>query len=172
MTSIKSMKIIKNTTQLVAGLAATLLASLSSAQEYVSIEMEIDVNASAEHTWDVVGDYCAITDWLNLSCEITSGNGGIGTVRSLLDGRILEIMVAETELSYGYTQPNVPGEFYNLYHGFMEARPVSANSSKLIYTLMLDVSNMEDQAAKDADVARRRATFERALATMKEMAES
>jgi hypothetical protein len=48
---------------------------------------------------------------------------------------------------------------------------VDANSSKLIYTLMLYVSNLADQAAKDADVTRRRATFERALASMKEIAE-
>ncbi len=162
----------KRTLQLLCAATAAFLSTLSLAQEYVSIEMEIDVNASAEDTWAAVGDYCAISEWLNLSCEITSGDGGIGTVRSLLDGRILEIMVAETELSYGYTQPNVPGEFYNLYHGFLEARPVTANTSKLLYTLMLDVSNMADQAAKDADVARRRATFERALATMKGMAES
>lgn len=140
------------------------------AQEYVTIEMEIDVAASAEDTWAAVGDFCDISEWLNLSCEITSGEG-IGSVRSLLDGRITEVMVAQTELSYGYTMPNVPGEFYNLYHGFLEARPVDANNSKLLYTLMLDVSNMADQAAKDADVQRRRATFERALATMKGIAE-
>jgi hypothetical protein len=36
---------------------------------------------------------------------------------------------------------------------------------------MLDVSNLADQAAKDADVTRRRATFERALTSMKEIAE-
>lgn len=151
---------------------AFLYASLASAQaEYVSIEMEIDVNASAEDTWAAVGDYCAISEWLGIDCEITSGDGGIGTVRSLVGGRIIEVMVAETELSYGYTQPNVPGEFYNLYHGFMEARPVTDETSKLLYTLMLDVSNMENQEAKDADVARRRATFERALGTMKAMAE-
>jgi hypothetical protein len=53
----------------------------------------------------------------------------------------------------------------------MEARPVSANSSKLLYTLILDVSNLEDQAAKDADAAGRRATFEGALASMKALAE-
>ena len=149
-----------------------LTAKLALAQaEYVTIEMEIDVAASAEDTWAAVGGYCAISEWLGLDCEITSGDGGIGSVRALLDGRIIEVMVAQTELSYGYTQPNVPGEFYNLYHGFMEARPVDANNSRLLYTLMLDVSNMPDQAAKDADVARRRATFERALGTMKELAE-
>lgn len=151
---------------------ALLVASLASAQaEYVTIEMEIDVAASAQDTWDAVGDYCTISEWLGIDCEITSGDGGIGTVRSLVGGRIIEVMVAQTPLSYGYTQPNVPGEFYNLYHGFLEARPVTANSSKLLYTLMLDVSNMADQAAKDADVARRRASFERALGNMKEMAE-
>lgn len=62
-------------------------------------------------------------------------------------------------------------EFYNLYHGFMEARPTGANSSKLLYTLILDVSNLADQAARDADITRRRATFERALGNMKALTE-
>lgn len=139
--------------------------------EYVTIEMEINVDRPAEDVWARIGDYCGISDWLNIDCTITSGDGGIGTVRSLANGRITEVLVAKTPLSYGYTQPAVEGSFYNLYHGFLEARPAGDNSSRLLYTLMLDVSNMADQAAKDADVNRRRATFERALATMKEMAE-
>ena len=57
-------------------------------------------------------------------------------------------------------------------HGFLEARPVDAKSSKLIYTLMLDVSDKADQAAKDADVAGRRKQFEAALANMKKIAEA
>ncbi|GAB5498350.1 MAG: hypothetical protein PsegKO_06610 [Pseudohongiellaceae bacterium] len=149
-----------------------LLASFAAySQEYVTIEMEIDVAAPADEVWASVGDYCHISDWLGLDCAITSGDGGIGSVRSLLDGRIIEVMVAQTPLSYGYTQPNVPGEFYNLYHGFLEARPVSANRSRLLYTLMLDHSNLPDAAAKQADIERRRGTFERALASMKEIAE-
>jgi hypothetical protein len=151
---------------------AILLSSYTLAQEYVTIEMEIDVASSAEQTWAAVGDYCDISEWLGIDCTITSGEGGIGTVRVLASGRITEVLVAQTPLSYGYTQPAVEGQFYNLYHGFMEARAVDANSSKLIYTLMLDVSNLADQAAKDADVTRRRATFERALASMKEIAEN
>lgn len=151
---------------------ALLLSSHLHAQEYVTIAMEIDVARSAEQTWAKVGaDYCAISQWLGIDCTISAGDGGIGTVRVLAGGRITEIMVAHTPLSYGYTQPAVQGEFYNLYHGFMEARPVDANNSKLLYTLLLDVSNLADQAAKDADVARRRATFERALGNMKAMAE-
>ncbi|MDO9476384.1 MAG: SRPBCC family protein [Pseudohongiella sp.] len=150
---------------------AILLSTTALAQEYVTIKMEVDVARSAEQTWAAVGDYCEISEWLGIDCAITSGDGGIGTVRVLASGRITEVMVAQTPLSYGYTQPAVEGQFYNLYHGFMEARPVDANSSKLIYTLMLDVSNLADQAAKDADVTRRRATFERALGNMKAMAE-
>ena len=146
-------------------------AAVMAQPEYVTIEMEIDVAKPATEVWVAVGEYCDISEWLSIDCVITSGEGGIGTVRVLAGGRVTEVLVAQTELSYGYTQPAVEGSFYNLYHGFMEARPVTATTSKLLYTLMLDVSNMADQAAKDADVARRRANFERALATMKGIAE-
>jgi hypothetical protein len=95
----------------------------------------------------------------------------MGTVRVLAGGRVTEILVAQTELSYGYTQPAREGQFYNLYHGFMEARPVSATSSKMLYTLTYDVSNLADQAAKDADIARRRAMFQTAIENLKKLAE-
>jgi hypothetical protein len=141
--------------------------------EYVRIEMEIDVDKPAAEVWDTVGGYCDISVWFpGLDCEITSGDGGMGTVRALRGGAIIEILIAKTDLSYGYTQPVNEGRFYNLYHGFLEAKPVSANSSKLLYTLTYDVSNLADQAAKDADMARRRTQFEGALATMKELAEA
>ena len=153
--------------------AMTFSLSALAQPEYVRIEMEIEIDASAEAVWDKVGGYCDISVWFpGLACEITSGDGGMGTVRSLLDGRIIEILVAQTELSYGYTQPANEGEFYDLYHGLMEARPVSANTSKMMYTLAYDVSNLPDQAAKDADMQRRRDQFEGALATMKELAEA
>ncbi len=156
---------------LIAAPALWLSTSAMAQPEYVAIEMEIDVARPAAAVWAKVGKYCDISEWLNLDCVITSGDGGIGTVRVLANGRVTEVLVGLTELSYGYTQPSVDGQFYNLYHGFMEARPVDAANTKLLYTLMLDVSNQPDQAAKDADVARRRATFERALATMKGIAE-
>jgi hypothetical protein len=159
------------------GFFATLLFSVFAlpafAQpEYVRIEMSIDINKPAAEVWSKVGGYCDIAEWAGLACEVTSGDGGMGTVRDLLGGRIIEIMVAQTELSYGYTQPVVEGQFYNLYHGFMEARPVTDTTSSMHYTLVYDVSNLADQAAKDADMARRRGTFENALAKMKEIAEA
>ena len=153
---------------LLSGLALPALA----APEYVTIAMEIDVNKPAAVVWSKVGDYCDIAEWLKLDCQITSGDGGMGTVRVLAGGRVTEILIAQTELSYGYTQPAVTGQFYNLYHGFMEARPVSDSTSKILYTLVLDVSDKPDQAAKDADIARRRASFENALKNMKAIAEA
>lgn len=147
-------------------------APAKAAPEYVTIEMAIDIAKPAAEVWAKVGDYCDIAEWLNLDCEITSGDGGMGTVRVLAGGRVTEILVAQTELSYGYTQPVVEGQFYNLYHGFMEARPVDANNSQMLYTLVYDVSSLADQAAKDADIARRRGAFEGALQNMKNIAEA
>jgi hypothetical protein len=140
--------------------------------EYVTIEMEIDIDRPAAEVWEKVGGYCDIAEWLSLDCAVTSGDGGMGTVRELAGGRVVEILVAQTDLSYGYTQPAREGQFYNLYHGFMEAVPLTPTTSTMRYTLVYDVSNLADQAAKDADVARRRSSFEGALANMKEIAEA
>jgi hypothetical protein len=154
----------------VAALAATATAA---EPEYTTIKLEIDIAKPAKEVWAKVGGYCDISKWLNnVDCKITSGDGGMGTVRVLAGGRVTEILVAQTELSYGYTQPVREGQFYILYHGFMEARPATATTTKMLYTLMYDVSNLADQAAKDADIARRRGMFETALQNMKALAEA
>ena len=152
---------------------ASLISNNSMAQtEYVTVDLEIDINKSAEQVWAKVGEFCDIADWMGLPCELTSGTGEIGSVRSLLNGRITEVLVGKTELSYGYTMPSVEGQFYNLYHGFMEAKPVTANTSKMLYTLVWDVSNHADQAAKNADIEGRTTTFSNALQSIKEFAEA
>src|SRR5512134_1728931 len=156
-----------------AALGAALVSfGVAAAPEYTTIKLEIEIARPAKDVWAKVGGYCDISKWLNnVDCTITSGDGGMGTVRVLAGGRVTEILVAQTELSYGYTQPAREGQFYNLYHGFMEARPVTATTSKMLYTLMYDISNLADQAAKDADIARRRTMFETALKNMKALAE-
>ncbi len=139
--------------------------------EYVRLEMSIDVERPADEVWAMVGGYCDIGVWANIECEIISGDGNIGTVRVLLGGAITEIMVAQTDLSYGYAQPVDEGQFYNLYHGFMEAKPVDDNSSTVVYTVVYDVSNLPDQAARDEDMARRRGQFDKALLDIKTLTE-
>ena len=149
---------------------------VSVSPNYVTIAMEITVNQPAARVWDRVGKYCDIGEWLQIGdCIIRSGTGEIGTVRSVGE----EVMVGKTPLSYTYAQTvgfqargagaNRP---YNLYHGTLEARPINATSSKLVYTLIYDDSMVPGgEAAKKADMDRRRTTFERALANMKVLAE-
>jgi hypothetical protein len=139
--------------------------------DYAVIRMSIDVDRPAAAVWARVGGFCDLGAWFKIDCTVTKGDGGIGSVRSIAGGRVVEVMTAKTELSYGYVQPAIAGKAYDLYHGFLEARPVSATTSRLLYTLMYDASLIPDAAARDADIARRRAQFEAALKTMKAIAE-
>ncbi|HTY93058.1 MAG TPA: SRPBCC family protein [Steroidobacteraceae bacterium] len=135
---------------------------------YTSIRMEVDVNRPAADVWQRVGKFCDIGEWLKVPCTITSGKDGeVGTVRSI--GR--EVLVGKTDLSYTYTQPVTANQPYILYHGTLEAKPVTATTSKLYYTLMWDNSTCADDAARERDKAQRRQTFQTALDNMKILAE-
>jgi hypothetical protein len=79
--------------------------------------------------------------------------------------------VGKTELSYTYTQPVKDGRPYNLYHGTLEVRPVTATTSKLVYTLMFDNSMLADDSAREKDKAQKTALFTQALENMKILAE-
>ncbi len=141
------------------------------APTYVTIPMEIMVSKPAKDVWARIGKYCDIAEWFQIAagCTMTSGKEGeVGSVRSVGS----EILVGKTELSYTYTQPVRDGRPYNLYHGTLEVRPVTAKTSKLVYTLVYDTSIIPgDDAAKTADVERRRTAFTRALGNMKILAE-
>jgi hypothetical protein len=132
--------------------------------------MEVSVDKPAADVWKRVGGYCAIGEWFQMAngCKILAGTDNeVGAVRSIAN----EVLVGKTELSYTYTQPVRPGRPYTLYHGTLEARPVTATTSKLIYTLMYDNSTLPDDAAREKDKASRTATFTRALNNMKTLAE-
>jgi hypothetical protein len=135
---------------------------------YVSIPLEIMVNRPAAEAWKRVGKFCDIGEWLRVQCAITSGKDGeLGAVRSVAN----EVLVGKTELSYTYTQPVRTGQTYNLYHGTLEARPVTATTSKLVYTLVFDNSMLPDDAARERDKQQRAARFMQALENMKILAE-
>jgi hypothetical protein len=141
------------------------------APHYITIPMEIDVNRPASEVWKRVGKFCDIAEWLQspAGCRMLSGTEGeVGSVRSVGN----EILIGKTELSYGYTQPVYEGRPYNLYHGFLEARPLTATTTKIVYTLIYDNSLIPgDEAAKAAEMQGRRTRFERALRNMKILAE-
>jgi hypothetical protein len=135
---------------------------------YVSIPLEIAVNRPAAEVWKRIGKFCDIGEWLQVPCTITSGKDGeFGAVRSVAG----EVLVGKTELSYTYTQTVRNDRPYNLYHGTLEARPVTATTSKIVYTLFFDNSMLADEAARQADHGRRVATFTRAIENMKTLAE-
>jgi uncharacterized protein YndB with AHSA1/START domain len=138
------------------------------APTYVTIPLEITVDRPAAEVWKRIGKYCDIAEWFQVACTITSGKDGeVGAVRSVAN----EVLVGKTELSYTYTQPVREGRPYNLYHGTLEARPLTATTSKLLYTLVYDNSMLADDAAREKDKASRTATFTRALQNMKILAE-
>lgn len=135
---------------------------------YTSIPLEIEVNRPAAEVWKRIGKYCDIGEWLRIPCTITSGKDGeLGAVRSVAN----EVLVGKTELSYTYTQTPREGRPYNLYHGTLEARPVTPNTSKIVYTLFFDNSMLPDEAARERDRAQRTTQFTTALQNMKILAE-
>ena len=147
---------------------ATPVSVVSAKPTYIAIPLEIAVNKPAADVWKRVGKFCDIGEWLRIPCTITSGKDGeFGAVRSVAN----EVLVGKTELSYTYTQPVRADRTYNMYHGTLEARPVTATTSKLVYTLFFDNSMMADDAAREADRARRAAQFTQALENMKILAE-
>jgi len=135
---------------------------------YISIPLEITVNRPAAEVWKRVGKFCDIGEWFRIPCTITSGTDGeFGAIRSVAG----EVLVGKTELSYTYTQTVKAGRPYNLYHGTLEARPLTATTSKLVYTLIFDNSMLADDAAREKDKAQKTAAFTRALENMKILAE-
>lgn len=154
--------------RLVLAAAAALLATPAvAAGDYVSIVQEATVKAPAETVWKKVGGYCDIGTWLKTTCEITQGNDReLGAVRRIA-GRIDEVIVARTPLSYTYADvdPKI------LYHGTVEVRPVDARTSKIVYSLFFDQASIPaDQ--REANKARRTAMSGGWLKTMAGIAEA
>jgi hypothetical protein len=152
-------------------LAAPSGAVVVASPTYTSIAMEITVNRPAAEVWKRVGKYCDVSEWLQVpaGCKILSGKDGeFGAVRSVGNG---EVLVGRTELSYTYAQTPKEGTPFNLYHGTVETRPLTATTSKIVYTLFFDNSMLPDEAARTADREARRARFTQALANMKTLAE-
>jgi hypothetical protein len=135
---------------------------------YVAIPMTITVDAPVDAVWARIGKYCDIGEWGFPNCTILSGDGSsLGTVRSI--GH--EVLVGKTKYSYTYTQPVREGIAYNMYHGTLEAVPLTDKTSRLNYTLVFDNSNLADDAARTKDIDNRRTRFTKMLENMKTLSE-
>lgn len=134
---------------------------------YVVLPLTIDVNAPVDKVWARIGKYCDIGEWGIPNCTILSGDGGFGTVRSI--GH--EILVGKTKYSYTYTQPAREGVPYNLYHGTIEAVPLTSTTTQIRYTFVYDNSMLPDDAAREREIANRKSRFGKMLENMKTLSE-
>jgi hypothetical protein len=134
---------------------------------YVTVVLTQDVNASADATWAHVGKFCDIGVWAFSDCKLVQGDGGLGSQRNIVN----EVLVGKTEHSYTYSQPARKSVKYNLYNGTLEVQPVTANTSRLVYTFFYDNSMLADDAARDAEIATRKKRFGGFLVNMKTLAE-
>jgi hypothetical protein len=144
---------------------------LNPSPHYVTVPMEIQIHAPADVVWSHIGHYCDLARLGSAgfpNCTITSGTDGeYGAVRSIGN----EILVGKTKYSYTYTQPLRTTGFYPLYHGTVEARADTPDTTTLYWTLVYDNSNLADDAARENDVARRRTRFMGMLEAVKTLSE-
>lgn len=139
---------------------------------YATLVLEMPVAKPAAEVWAKIGKYCDIQEWFGMTCVMTSGKAGdLGSVRTL-NGVTIEILVAKTDLSYTYAQPVRVNTPYNVYHGTLEAKPMTATTSKLIYSMIWDQSLLADDAARAAAKESRVTRFTAGLEKMKAIAEA
>jgi hypothetical protein len=58
-----------------------------------------------------------------------------------------------------------------MYHGTLEAVPLTNKTTRLNYTLVYDNSNLADDASRDKDLDNRRTRFTKMLENMKTLSE-
>jgi hypothetical protein len=139
---------------------------------YTTMVLELSVDRPAAAVWARVGKFCDISEWLRTTCTLASGTDTqLGAVRHINGGAVIEMMVAKTDLSYTYTQPVRTGVPFNAYHGTLEAKPVTATTSKLVYSFFYDNSMLASDAARATEITNRRTRFMGGLQNMKIMAE-
>ena len=134
---------------------------------YVTVVLTQEVNAPADTVWARVGKFCDIGKWAFPDCSLIQGDGGYASERTIVN----EVLVGKTDHSYTYTQPVRTDVKYNLYHGTLEVQPITAKTSRLVYTFFYDNSMLADDAARDAEIAARKKRFTAFLANMKTLAE-
>jgi hypothetical protein len=139
--------------------------------DYAVIQLQVQVNRPAGQVWKKVGEnYCAIAEWLKVTCHYATGSGDVGTVRVIND-TTLEPMVAKTALSYTYSQSAGTMALYS-YHGTVAVEPDGKDQSTIHYTLFYNQAALPSDAERTSQHARLTARFQGALDAMKTMVET
>ena len=152
--------------------AAGLLLLIPSAQaaDWIAVSNSVEVNAPADVVWHRIGGYCAISEWMKVSCRYVSGHGKPGTVRALMGGSTTEVMVAKTRHSYTYWQ-NKGNMAPAMFHGTLFAEPEGASKTILSYTLVYNQDGLP-AARRDFEHKRLQGRFRELLGVMKKLSEA
>jgi len=121
--------------------------------DWTSLRLTAEIARPAAVAWKAIGgdDWCGIGKYLDVTCRIDSGDGGLGSLRTI-NGALVEIVVARTPLSYTYAQPFTP----IFYHGTLAVEPVDAGHSRLVYSLIWNQNALPDAKARaDANNGRK-----------------
>lgn len=161
----------------VVGMAAGLLAwsapAMAETPSYQTIHLEQDVARPAAQVWARIGKFCDIGEWLHTPCRLVAGKDGeVGAVRDLNNGRIIEVIVGRTDLSYTYAMPDGMVEGQAFYHGNLAVVPVSKTTSRLVYSILYLDKGAGDEAGIKERREKRVQRFGDALKTMKTLSEA
>lgn len=153
-------------------LATALLTSGARAADadFVAVRNQVIVDRPVGQVWQRVGGWCAIAEWLKVTCETVSGAGDVGSVRKL-NGVTLEAMVARTAHSYSYWQTVGAMAGYG-YHGTLTATPVGPRRTMLTYTIVYDQAAMPSDAVRASERTRLATRFVAPLNVMKQLSEN
>ena len=146
-------------------------AGAAHAADYVTIRHTAEVAGTPDAVWEKIGDYCAITKLLDVTCKYASGSGDVGTVRDLNNGQTLEPMVAHTAHSYTYGQFLGGMKDFD-YHGTLAVEPAARGRSTIVYTIVYDQARMPSDEVRTAQRTRIDARFKGAVDKAKAAAET
>ena len=137
--------------------------------DFVAIVRRAEIDRPAAQAWRRAGGFCAVAKWLPVSCALQSGSGGLGSIR-LINGSILEVMVANSPDSYSYWQIKGPMAASG-YHGTVAIVPDGPRKSTVIYTLVYNQNAFSTPAERSAQRERLTKRFQGACDAIRKIAE-
>ncbi|WCT79506.1 SRPBCC family protein [Novosphingobium humi] len=156
-----------------AGMAVLGAPAMAETPAYQTIHLEQDVARPAAQVWARIGRFCDIGEWLHVPCRLVAGKDGeVGAVRDLNNGRMIEVIVGRTDLSYAYAMPDGMLEGQGFYHGNLAVVPVTKSTSRIVYSILYLDKGAGDEAGIRERREKREQRFGEALKTMKALSEA
>jgi hypothetical protein len=149
-------------------LRAEVLKPVAGHPHYVVIPVSIVVDRPVAVVWKRIGAYVDFGKFMQQPTYIIVGkDNDYGTVRSAGP----EPIVGKSQYSYTYAMPPRTDRKFEFYHATLEARPLTAKTTEILYTVFYDDSVFANDAFREQVKARRTERFMWGLKNMKILAE-